>query len=73
MTRANQRRFIITRHGGRYKDVARIVAGDNSECVARTKYETARDKLRQGSVALVDTDASEIIAVCGAPNLRTRW
>lgn len=66
-------RFLVTRQSGRRLDPVRIIGRARTEEEARGLYSHQRSVLRQGTVALVDTDASEVIAACCAPNLRTRW
>jgi len=73
MKRNTLLRFIVTRHGGRRSDRIRMVGGDNTETGARELYKWAAERLRQGTLALVDTDASEIIKSCFAYCNRTRW
>lgn len=70
--RGHSMAWLVLRHAGRAGARWRRVFGSRFEYRSRSRYKAETEKLRAGTVALVDP-YGRVLAVESAPWLRSRW
>jgi hypothetical protein len=69
---STDRFWRVLRHGGRASDDWREVVRTNVEQMARNRFASERERMRQGGVQLL-APLGTVVDSAWAPRLRTRW